>query len=198
MSHTIDRRHAKHIFLHAVELMCETGAPLLPRYLQLFFQYAEGKNQTLIDAVDKLLQQRAKPSPSELDLIFEQHFTDQVLSNHFPGMGDKFREELRGAMAVMREAASCTSEFDASVKMAETEFGHFSDPEKVKQTISSLVEATKLVSRSNAETNEKLTASVEQIEQLQTELHKVQIEAQKDSLTGLDLDLVNFNVRSWH
>jgi hypothetical protein len=80
MSHTIDRRHAKHIFLHAVELMCETGAPLLPRYLQLFFQYAEGKNQTLIDAVDKLLQQRAKPSPSELDLIFEQHFTDQVVN----------------------------------------------------------------------------------------------------------------------
>lgn len=185
MSNVVDRKQAKRLFLRAVELIAQTGAFLLPRYLQLFFEYAEGSNQALTKAIDELLRSRAKPSPSELDLVFDLHVTDVADSHDFGGMGERLGEEVRDALEVVREAVSSTSNFSDSVKKAETQLDDFSDPERVRLAITSLVQATKRMNRHSAEMNSRLTASVEQIEQLQSDLDKVRLESHTDSLTGL-------------
>jgi len=185
MSNVVDRKKAKRLFLRAVELIAQTGALFVPRYLQLFFEYAEGSNRALNDAIGEMLRSSPKPSPSELDMLFELHLTDLAECQDFSGMGERLGEEVRDALEVVREAVSSTSNFGDSVKKAETQLGDFSDPEKVKSAIASLVQATRQMSRHNAEMNSRLTASADQIEQLQSDLDKVRLDSQTDSLTGV-------------
>lgn len=185
MSEVTDRQQAKRLFLRAVELIGQTGTLLLPRYLKLFFEYAQGSNHALTNAVDELLRSHANPSPSELDFILELHLTDSTDSENFGGLGESIGDELRDALDVVREAVSSNQDFGDSLENAETQLGDFSDPKKVRLAIMSLVQATKMMSRRTAEANTKLSASVDQIEQLQKDLDKVRRESQTDSLTGV-------------
>ena len=185
ISRVIDKERANRLCREAVELIAQTGALPTPKYFQLFFEYAEGVNQALVDAVDDLLQRDVEPSPSELDLLFDVHLVDPAEGDQFDEMGDRLGIEILDVMNVVREAASSTGSFGDSVSDAEAELGSSSDPEKMKMAVASLVEVTRQMGEHCADLNSKLSSSVEQIEELKEALERVRLESQKDALTGV-------------
>ncbi|MDA7948142.1 MAG: GGDEF domain-containing protein [Hyphomicrobiaceae bacterium] len=185
MSKVTDHGTAKRLFLKAVELMAEAKALLVPRYFQLFYEYVEGSNRALANAFAELLKRNPQPAPSELDFLFELHLSDTSAVNEYGGMGDKLGEEVHRALGIVQEAVSSARSFGDSVECAETDLADYTDEKKVRAAIVSLLRATRQMAQKSRSMESKLTASVEQIEQLQKTLNKIKLEAQTDSLTGV-------------
>lgn len=184
MANVMDRKQANRLFLRVVELIAQTGALPLPRYVQLFFEYAQGQNTALNSAIDEILQRGEQPSASELDLLFELHVDEPAESETLGEMGDRLDEEVRDALHTVQEAVLCTRSFGDTVHRAETQFDGSSNPETVRLALTSLAQATRQMSQHSAEMDAKLSASLEHIEQLKSDLDKVRVESQTDSLTG--------------
>lgn len=136
-------------------------------------------------AVDQLLERDEMPSPSELDLLFDTHLIDQANGPVLDDMGAKLGDEVRGALEVVREAASSTSDFGASVHTVEAELDDLSDPAKVKNAVSSLMNVARQMGEHSTEMSMRLSSSVEEIEQLKSALDKATLESRTDSLTGV-------------
>ena len=181
----MDREQANSLSDQAMELIERIGALRVPRNFQLFFEYAEGTNQNLVEAVDALLSNDAKPSPSELDLLFDNHLSDSTECDKLGEMGERLGREIRDAMDVVHEAATSTDSFSDSVSSAEAELGDFTDPERIRVAVASLVQVTRQMTEHSAELKSKLSSSVEQIEELKDALEHVRLESQKDALTGV-------------
>ena len=157
----------------------------VPKYFQLFFEYAEGSNEPLVEAVDDVLRRGDQPSPSELDLLCDVHLPDRADRDQFDEIGDQLGNEVLEAMEVVREAVSSTGSYGASVSTAETALVQSSDPEQIRMAVASLVQVTREMSQHCVELNSKLSLSVEQIEELKGTLETVKRESQKDALTGV-------------
>lgn len=185
MSRTVGREEANRLYRRAVDLIEQTGALPVPRNFQLFFEYAEGSDPNLIDAIDQMLQSGLQPSPSELDLLFDLHLLDPTESQEFGELGAKLGKEVSDALEVVREAASSTGDYGDSLSNAETQLGDFSDPERMRLAVKSIVQVTRQMSQRSIEMSSKLSSSAEQIEELQCTMEKIKLESQKDSLTGL-------------
>jgi len=185
ISHVIDRERANRLYRRALEVIDQTGALPVPKYFQLFFEYAEGSNQALVDTVDDLLQRDGQPSSSELDLLCDVHLPDTVERDQFDEMGDRLGKEVVEAMDVVREAVSSTGSYGDSVSDAELALGESSDPEQIRVAVASLVQVTREMSQHCIDLNSKLLLSVEQIEELKGTLERVKRESRKDALTGV-------------
>ncbi len=181
----MDRERANRLYCRAVEVITQTGALPVPRYFQLFFEYAEGSNEDLVDAVDQLLRRDDQPSSSELDLLCDIHLADTAEQAQFDEMGDRLGKEVLEAMEVVREAASSTGSYGASVSDVQAALGPSSDPEQIRLAVASLVQVTRDMSQHCDDLNSKLSTSVEQIEELKGTLERVKRESQKDPLTGV-------------
>ena len=154
-----------------------------PHNYQIGYEYVSGKNLSLINDFDKLLEQPKSPAETQLNSLYQQHFLQDEaslvamrqeiqriiasISKDFQNSGDKF--------------SSYTQTLNQFVDILDNE----NSPNKILEKTQRVIKETNSLEKSHQNLELKINDLVADIESLRTELEQVKEESKTDALTGI-------------
>ncbi len=159
--------------------------PATPRNYEIWFTYATGYNPSLNQMINELLTRNGNLSDGEIDQIYETYFSPSRVTERIDNVGSRVAEEIDEIMGMIEAAAGSTSSYSESLADAKQQLGRVNDREGVRTIIQSLVESGQEMAQSNQKLEERLSASKQEINQLQENLEAVRTESLTDPLTTL-------------
>lgn len=171
--------------LRALELIQRAGVPPSPENYELFYRYATGTDEALEAALEDVLDRGDRPNQVELDRVYKCYVADRKILDEFCDLGDRFSDELYGAMGTVQEAIDSNSEYGHSLEKAGEQLGDLTDPAHLRTVLRGLVHATGKMGRCNIVFDKRLKASSVKIRDLERDFTKLREELQTDSLTGV-------------
>lgn len=174
--------HARTLCDRAMELMrTYKTAPTPPQY-ELWFNYASGLNQDLIDALDTAVQD------GHLDPVhmrnLHMRFFGANLTSAIDDMGAKLQAELQKFAQMLEGAGNETAAYGKTLNAAAQQLGH-GDVGKLKALIEGVVAATRAIEAKHKALENDLKNSSSEIKSLRQRLESIREESRVDALTGL-------------
>ena len=156
-----------------------------PRNYEIWYAYASGYHPALNQQINAIL--KAKDSISEADLvqIYEKHLSPSRLTERIDQVGVQVKGEIDQVMAMIDAALGSATSYTESLAGATEKLGQSKDRDGVRAIIESLVQTTRTMEISNRQLEERLSASKQEINELQENLEAVRTESLTDPLTQL-------------
>jgi diguanylate cyclase len=159
--------------------------PATPRNYKIWYTYATGHRPQLNQHINDLLQKNGTLSDAELEEIHINFFSAAKITERLDQVGAQVRDEIEQVRAMIENAAGSATNYSESLAGMTERLGAAGDNEGLRTIVESLVQATKEMERSNQALEERLTASKQEITQLQQNLEAVRTESLTDPLTTL-------------
>ena len=159
--------------------------PAIPRNYEVWYAYATGYNPSLNQTVNETLAKNGTLTDSDLEQVFTSYLSPTRLTEKLDNVGSRVMDEINQVMSMVDAAVGSASSYGESLADATTQLGTVKDREGVRTIVESLVQSATEMQRSNAALEARLTASKEEISQLQQNLEVVRTESLTDPLTGL-------------
>ena len=156
-----------------------------PRNYEIWYVYATGYKPSLNQRVNETLQTKGTLSDSDLEEIYEAYLAPTRLSDRIDKVGSQVMGEIEQVMAMIDAAAGSASHFSENVASATEKLGQSKDRDGLRMIVESLVHSAKEMEESNAKLEARLSASKQEITDLQTNLEVVRNESLTDPLTQL-------------
>jgi diguanylate cyclase len=156
-----------------------------PRNYEIWYTYATGYNPSLNQMINELLTRDGNLTEHDIDQIYETYFSPSRLSERIDKVGSRVAEEIDEIMGMIEAAAGSTSSYSESLADAKQQLGRVNDREGVRTIIQSLVESGQEMAQNNQKLEARLSASKQEINQLQENLEAVRTESLTDPLTTL-------------
>ena len=174
---------ANHHGEQAFGLMREHAVPLSPENYEIWYEYAAGRNQDLVKALDALLEDKLAFTPERSHELHERYIQN-------PGGRQEIDKAYERLERLLSHAAESVSEGAGDQNAYCERLSSLSDsaedgslaPASLVQNI--LSETRAIVAKGRA-IAEQLGESTEEIEQLRRNLDEVRQQAQTDALTGI-------------
>jgi diguanylate cyclase (GGDEF)-like protein/hemerythrin-like metal-binding protein len=179
-----DREHTERIAKEAVLRMKALDLPFDPPNFEFWFTYCSGSNRDLNAAVNGLLKARPIPSRKELRALHALHVSKKSYAEEVRTIGEDLREQASEVAGAIEEASDTAGEFSGELANAVRDVEHAESKEALGLTVASLLQSTADIQRTNAQLQAQLSASADQVRQLQERLEAVQLESSLDTLTG--------------
>ena len=175
--------HARALSDRAMDLMREYKAAPTPPQYELWFNYASGLNQELIDALDTAVHDG---HATDLALMRDLHmrFFGNNLTTAVDDMGAKLQEELQKFAHVLENAGQDTATYGKTLSVATQQLSH-GDMAQFKLVIEGVVAATRAIEAKHKVLENELKTSSSEIKSLRQRLESIREESRVDSLTGL-------------
>jgi diguanylate cyclase len=156
-----------------------------PRNYEIWYTYATGYKPSLNQKINETLKQSGALSESDLEHLYATYVSPVRLSEKIDNVGNQVMDEIEQVMAMIDVAAgSATSYTESLVDMTER-IGNSKDRETLRAIVESLVHNTKEMEVSNRQLEARLSASKQEISELQENLETVRSESLTDPLTQL-------------
>jgi diguanylate cyclase len=159
--------------------------PASPRNFELWYQYATGYNQGLNRAINEALAQKGTLAEADIDSIYNTYISSTRVSDRIDSVGSRVIDEIKQVMAMIDVAAGSATSYTASLADATEKLAGANDREALRTVIERLVAGAKEMEVSNRKLEARLSASRQEIEQLQQNLDTVRTESLTDPLTTL-------------
>jgi diguanylate cyclase len=159
--------------------------PASPRNYEVWYTYATGYNPSLNQMVNEMLARNGSLSEEDVSHVYESYIASTRLSDRIDRVGDKFKGEIEQVMAMIDAAAGSASSYSVSLADMSDKLGNTADRDGVRAIVESLVQTAKEMEQTNQTLEERLTASKQEINQLQENLEAVRTESLTDPLTSL-------------
>jgi diguanylate cyclase len=156
-----------------------------PRNYEIWYSYATGYNPSLNQMINELLTRDGNLTDAELDQIYETYFSPARITDRIDKVGSRVMDEMDQVMAMIEAAAGSTSTYSESLADAKQQLGRVKDREGVRAIIQSLVQTGQEMAQTNQKLEARLSASKQEINQLQENLETVRTESLTDPLTTL-------------
>ena len=156
-----------------------------PRNYEIWYTYATGYNPSLNQMINELLTRNGNLTEGDIEQIYETYFSPSRLSERIDKVGSRVAEEIDEIMGMIEAAAGSTSSYSESLADAKQQLGRVNDREGVRTIIQSLVESGQEMAQNNQKLEARLSASKQEINQLQENLEAVRTESLTDPLTTL-------------
>lgn len=175
--------HARALSDRAMDLMREYKAAPTPPQYELWFNYASGLNQELIDALDNAVHDG---HATDLALMRDLHmrFFSGNLTTAVDDMGAKLQEELQKFSHALENAGQDTATYGKTLSVATQQLGN-GDVTQLKLVIEGVVAATRAIEAKHKTLENELKTSSSEIKSLRQRLESVREESRIDALTGL-------------
>jgi diguanylate cyclase len=158
--------------------------PASPRHFEVWYTYATGYNPSLNQMVNETLARDGTLSAAQIDEIYETYISVQRVADRIDHVGSQVRGEIEQVMAMIRAAAGNASSYSESLAAVTQNLGGADEP-AVRAIVESLLQATQEMEKNNQALEERLSASKQEIDQLQENLQTVRTESLTDPLTSL-------------
>ncbi|MBV9347803.1 MAG: diguanylate cyclase [Pseudolabrys sp.] len=159
--------------------------PATPRNFEVWYTYATGYKPSLNQRINDTLKQNGALSDKDLEEIYEAYLAPTRLSDRIDSVGSKVMGEIEQVMAMIDAAAGTATSFSENVASATEKLGQSKDRDGLRMIVESLVQSAKEMEESNAKLEARLSASKQEITELQINLEAVRSESLTDPLTQL-------------
>jgi diguanylate cyclase len=166
--------------------------PASPRNFEIWYQYATGYNPNLNHTINDTLAQKGALDQSDVDRVYETYLSPTRATDKLDSVGTRMADEIAGVLATINAAAGSATSYtaslaDASEKLlgASDNLRGGSDGLALRAVIERLVAGAEEMETNNRNLEARLSASREEIEQLQQNLEVVRTESLTDPLTTL-------------
>jgi diguanylate cyclase len=161
------------------------GQPALPRNFEIWYHYATGYNPALNQSINETLSKDGALGETDLDQIYNTHIASTRIGERMETVNARVLDEIKQVLTTIDAAAGSASSYSASLADATTKLAGANDGEALRGIIERLVQGAKEMEHNNKKLEASLSASRQEIEQLQQNLDIVRIESLTDPLTTL-------------
>jgi diguanylate cyclase len=159
--------------------------PATPRHFEVWYTYATGYNPSLNQTINEHLARNGTLTDADVNQIFESYISSTRLTDRIDEVGSHVMGEIEQVMAMIGAAAGNASIYTESLVEVAQKLGLASDAPAVRALVETLVQATKDMEKNNQTLEARLSASKQEITQLQQSLETVRHESLTDPLTSL-------------
>ncbi|MEM8791491.1 MAG: GGDEF domain-containing protein [Pseudomonadota bacterium] len=172
--------------IRALAMIKEHALPPSPMVYELFFTYAEGRDDMLNHAIDRLIDRRTPPRLSELEELHQRHFVDalrvqDVHHDLFVGLEDEMSSLLDTVGAYLDTNKGFSGELTTSINKIDKS----AKPQTIRATVMKLVDENRKMRLETEEMTERLEQSRGEIKEIRHSLVEAQEKILTDPLTGL-------------
>jgi len=169
----------------ALEQIRALRQPALPRNFEIWYQYATGYNAELNRAINETLAQKGTLSDDDIDQIYNTYFSPSRMSDQIDSVGSRVLDEIKQVLSMIDDAAGSATSYSASLADASEKLQGADDGATLRAVIERLVAGAKEMETNNKKLEARLSASRQEIKQLQQNLETVRTESLTDPLTTL-------------
>ena len=161
------------------------GQPASPRNFEIWYNYATGYHAELNKSINDTLQKNGTLSDADLEQIYNTFIATRRVGERIDSVGSRVLDEIRQVLDMVNAAAGSANNYSESLADASQQLEQVKDDEALRAVISALVEGAKEMEAANKKLEARLSASRQEIEQLQQNLETVRNESLTDPLTML-------------
>ncbi len=169
----------------ALEQIRALRQPALPRNFEIWYQYATGYNPELNRSINETLAQKGTLSEADIDQIYRTYLSPSRVSDRIDTVGSRVLDEIKQVLDMIDAAAGSATSYSESLADASEKLQGANDGDALRTVIERLVAGAKEMEISNKKLEARLSASKQEIEQLQQNLEVVRTESLTDPLTTL-------------
>jgi diguanylate cyclase len=166
--------------------------PASPRNFEIWYQYATGYTPDLNRAINDTLAQTGTLTDADIDHFYNAYLSPNRVSHRLGTLGTRMAGEIKEVLDMIDTAAGSATSYSASLADASEKLqGASDDPHggidgaAMRTVIERLLTGAKDMETSNKKLEARLSASRQEIEQLQQNLEAVRNESLTDPLTTL-------------
>jgi diguanylate cyclase len=156
-----------------------------PRVYEVWYSYATGYNPTLNETINETLARNGTLSETDIDQIYEAFLSPTRLGERIDKVGNRVMDEIEQVMSMVDAAVGTASSYSESLAGVSLQLGNTGDREGLRKIVESLVHTAKEMETVNNKLEARLSASKQEINQLQENLEVVRTESLTDPLTSL-------------
>ena len=159
--------------------------PASPRHFEIWYTYATGYNPSLNQMINEMLSRNGTLREADIEQIYEAYISPSRFTERIDRVGSQVMDEIEQVMAMIGAAAGTASSYTENLATVSKKLGADADDPSVRAIVESLVTATAEMQQNNHALEARLSASKQEIDQLQEHLEVVRTESLTDPLTTL-------------
>jgi diguanylate cyclase len=158
--------------------------PATPRNYEVWYHYATGYNPSLNEMINEMLARSGTLSEADVEEVYGTYLSPTRLSERIDKVSARVMTEIEQVMSVVDKAAGNATAYSTNLAGVSKQLGT-ADREGLRAIVESLVQTAKAMEAANNNLEARLSASKEEINQLQENLEVARTESLTDPLTSL-------------
>ena len=159
--------------------------PASPKNFEVWYHYATGYNQELNRAINETLGQKGTLDEADIEQIHATYLSSKRVSERIENVGSRVLGEIKQVLDMIDAAAGSATSYSESLADASQQLQVTNDGTAMRAIIGQLLEGAKEMEINNKKLEARLSASRQEIEELQQNLEAVRTESLTDPLTTL-------------
>ena len=156
-----------------------------PRNYEIWYTYATGYSPSLNQTINETLARSGTLSDADLEQIYANFISPTRLTDKIDTVGARVMDEINQVMSMMDAATGSANNYTESLADVTNKLGNTKDRDGIRAIVESLVQTASEMKKDNHKLEQRLSASKQEINQLQENLEVVRNESLTDPLTGL-------------
>jgi len=170
------------IALGQIKALSESASP---RNFEIWYHYATGYNPDLNQSINERLAKNGTLSEADIEHIYTTYIAPNRVSERIDSVGKRVLDEIKHVLNTIDAAAGSATSYSESLADATEKLEGAIDTDALRAVIGRLVEGAREMELNNKKLEARLSASKEEIEELQQNLQTVRSESLTDPLTTL-------------
>jgi diguanylate cyclase len=156
-----------------------------PRNFEIWYNYATGYSPALNQLINETLEQKGTLNETDLDQIFTTYVASTRATDRIDNVNSRVLDEIKQVLDTIDAATGSATTYSASLADASAKLDSAHDGEGLRAVVARLVQGAKEMEQNNKKLEARLSASKQEIQQLQENLQAVRTESLTDPLTTL-------------
>jgi diguanylate cyclase len=159
--------------------------PASPRNYEIWYNYATGYNSALNRAINQILEQKGSLGEADLEHIYNTYISTNRVGEQIDTVGARVLDEIKQVLEMIDAASGSATSYSEDLADASAKLAGAYDGDTLRAVIERLMDGARAMEMNNKKLEASLSASKQEIEQLQHNLAVVRSESLTDPLTSL-------------
>ena len=169
----------------AIQQIRALRLPAVPRNFEVWYHYATGYNQDLNRAINETLAQKGMLDDADIEQIHTTYLSSNRANERIETVGTRVLDEIKQVLDMIDAAAGTATSYSESLADASQQLQETIDGTAMRAIIAQLLQGAREMEINNKKLEARLSASRQEIEELQQNLEAVRTESLTDPLTTL-------------
>jgi diguanylate cyclase len=156
-----------------------------PRNYKIWYNYATGYNPELNQLINRIIEEKGSLTEADLEHIYSTYLATNRTNDRIDVVNGRMLDEVAHVLDTIKSAAGSATSYSKNLADATKSLSGAEDSEGLRGIIERLVAGTREMEANNKKLETRLSASKQEIEQLQQNLQAVRTESMTDPLTTL-------------
>jgi diguanylate cyclase len=159
--------------------------PATPRHFEVWYAYATGHHPSLNQSINEMLELKGTLDEGDIERLYESYISANRFTHRIDHVGSQVMGEIERVMGTIGTAAGDVGLYGESLAEATRKLGSAVDAPTLQTLVDGLLRVTREMETKNRALEARLSASRQEISELQRNLDTALTESLTDPLTSL-------------